>query len=88
MNLTTPKNGQHAEPCPPNAPETDIRQDADDLIKILRGQLQTFESTFYRVRGFVRTNPVLGILGAVGVGILIGRLFRKSSVVYVERSKQ
>lgn len=67
--------------------EPDLRETIANLGDIARGQLSDFEDEFRRVRKFVEKNPVVAVAGALAIGWVLGRLFRKERVVYVERSE-
>ncbi len=68
--------------------EEALRETIEDLGERTREQLSAFEAEFRQARAFVKRNPVASVLGALALGWVLGRLFRRERVVYVERSER
>ncbi len=66
-------------------PELKLGEAIDELAAATRAQLSNFEDDMEVARGFIRKNPLLSVLGALALGFMASRMFRKSRVVYLEK---
>lgn len=65
--------------------ELKLGEAIDELAQATRAQLSSFEDDMETARTFIRKNPLLSVLGALALGFMASRMFRKSRVVYLEK---
>lgn len=66
-------------------PEAQLGEAIEELAKATRAKLSSFEDDMEVARDFIRKNPLVSVLGALALGFLASRMFRKSRVVYLEK---